>query len=210
MSASVDTKWRIAGEGVVTCSCAWGCPCQFNALPTNGKCQALTAHEIREGAYGPILLSGLRFAQVLSWPGAIHHGNGTRLFVLDERASEEQRQALIAITSGKHGGAYFEVFGAVCPNTLPALFKRIDFMMDRERRTSSLKIEGIAEYATEPIKNPVSGEEHRARIVLPGGFEYQEAEMGNATRIYATAGGQLAFEYHDSYAQLNAFHWTNA
>jgi hypothetical protein len=210
MTASTGTKWRIAGEGVVTCSCAWGCPCQFNALPTAGKCQAITAHEIREGVYGSTPLSGLRFAQVLSWPGAIHHGNGTRLFVLDARASQEQSEALIAITSGKHGGAYFEVFGAVCPHTLAPLFKRIDFQTDRERRTASLKIEGIAEYATEPIKNPVSGEEHRARIVLPGGFEYQEAEMGNATRIYATASGGLVFEYHNCYAQLNAFDWTNA
>lgn len=111
----VGTKWRIAGESAVTCNCAWGCPCQFNAPPSRGSCQAVAAHEIREGAYGSTSLSGLRFAQVISWPGAIENGNGTRVFVLDERASEKQREALIAITSGKQGGAYFEVFGAVCP-----------------------------------------------------------------------------------------------
>jgi len=48
MMTSLGTKWRIAGEGVVTCSCAWGCLCQFNALPTAGKCLAVMAHEIRE------------------------------------------------------------------------------------------------------------------------------------------------------------------
>lgn len=207
---NAETKWRIAGESAVTCNCAWGCPCQFNAPPTRGRCQAVAAHEIRGGAYGSTPLSGLRFAQVISWPGAIENGNGTRLFVLDERASEKQREALLAITSGKHGGAYFEVFGAVCPNTLPPLFKRIDFVTDRERRTASLKIDGIVEYATEPMKNPTTGEEHRARIVLPGGFEYKEAEMGNATRISAIAGGDLVFDYRDCYAQLNAFDWTNA
>ena len=37
----------------------------------------------------------------------------------------------------------------------------------------------IGETNIEPIKNPVTGEEHRARIVLPDGFEYKEAEMGN-------------------------------
>lgn len=31
----------------------------------------------------------------------------------------------------------------------------------------------------EPIKNPVTGEEHRARIVLPGDFGLKEAEMVN-------------------------------
>jgi hypothetical protein len=209
MSGSVGTKWRMAGEGVVTCGCAWGCPCQFNALPTNGRCQAVTAHEIHQGFYDSTPLSGLRFAQLISWPGAIHLGNGTRLFVFDERASQDQRDALVAIASGKHGGAYFEVFGSVCPNTLAPLFKRIDFKTDRERRIASLKIDGVAEYHTESIKNPVDDQEHRARIVLPGGFEYREAEMGNATRISATAGGELEFEYRDCYAQLNAFDWTN-
>ena len=48
MTTSLGTKWRIAGEGVVTCSCAWGWLCQFNALPTAGKCLADTAREIRE------------------------------------------------------------------------------------------------------------------------------------------------------------------
>jgi len=203
-------KWRIAGEGVVTCNCAWGCPCQFNALPTTGRCQAIAAHEIREGTYGSTSLAGLRFAQVLSWPGPIHEGNGTRVFVLDERASGEQRKALAAIVSGKEGGAYFEIFASVCPNTRPPIFKAIEFKHDRQRRTASLRVDGVAEYTAEPIKNPVSGEEHRARIALPNGFEYQEAEMGNTPRLAATAGGELDFEHRNSYAQLNAFDWTNA
>ena len=33
-------KWRIAGEQVAGCNCSWGCPCQFNALPTTGHCEA--------------------------------------------------------------------------------------------------------------------------------------------------------------------------
>lgn len=35
------TPWRIAGDAVSICICAWGCPCQFNALPTHGRCEAL-------------------------------------------------------------------------------------------------------------------------------------------------------------------------
>jgi Protein of unknown function (DUF1326) len=48
MSASARTEWHISGESVVTCNCAWGCPCQFNAAPTSGRCQGLAVHEIRE------------------------------------------------------------------------------------------------------------------------------------------------------------------
>ncbi len=204
------TKWRIAGEEVASCNCAWGCPCQFNALPTTGCCRAVIVNEIRHGNYGSTRLDGLRLAQAVSWPGAIHEGNGTRQFVIDERASKEQREALAAIISGKEGGAYFEVFASVGPRTLPPLFKPIEFQVDRERRTATVRVPGFAEWATEPIKNPVSGEEHRARIALPNGFEYKEAEMGNTTRLVARAGGELSFEAQNSYAQLNYFDWTNA
>ena len=36
MSAPAKTPWRIAGEEVNGCNCAWG-PCQFIALPTHGR-----------------------------------------------------------------------------------------------------------------------------------------------------------------------------
>ena len=42
--------------------------------------------------------------------------------------------------------------------------------------------QGVAECHGEPIKNPVTGAEHRARIDIPHGFEYELAEMGSGTR----------------------------
>jgi hypothetical protein len=55
-----------------------------------------------------------------------------------------------------------------------------------ERKMS--RIEGIVKTDVEPIKNPATGEEHRARIVLPNGFEYKEAEMGNTVDSRVSAG----------------------
>ena len=28
--------WRLKGEWMKNCNCAYGCPCDFNAPPTNG------------------------------------------------------------------------------------------------------------------------------------------------------------------------------
>ncbi len=28
--------WRLKGPEVAACNCSWGCPCQFNGLPTLG------------------------------------------------------------------------------------------------------------------------------------------------------------------------------
>ena len=209
MSAG-KTPWRIAGEEAVTCNCAWGCPCQFNAAPTLGHCQALAVHEIREGNYGSVSLAGIRFAQIVSWPARLDQGNGTRLVVIDEKASTEQRDVIATLFKGTQGGAYFEIFAAICPNTAPPVFKPIHFTTDRQSRKATLRIDGLAEFGTDAIRNPVDGSEHRAKIVLPTGFEYKEAEMGNALRSSAKGGGVLDFQYADTYAQLNSFDWTNA
>ncbi len=32
-------RWHLTGQVIVTCNCDWGCPCNFNALPTQGKCE---------------------------------------------------------------------------------------------------------------------------------------------------------------------------
>ena len=37
----MSTQWMIQGRGNTNCTCAYGCPCQFNALPTHGSCHAV-------------------------------------------------------------------------------------------------------------------------------------------------------------------------
>jgi hypothetical protein len=210
MGVDVRTEWRISGEEVVSCNCAWGCPCQFNAPPTTGHCEALIAYEIRDGHYGDTTLDGVRFAGIYWWPGRIDEGNGHRQIIVDERATSEQRAAIDALVSGSEGGTYFEIFAAVAPNQLDTLTAPIEIQTDRERRLASVGIAGIAESRVEPIKNPVSGEEHRARIVLPNGFEYQEAENANTVECKTTAEGPLSLVLENTYAQLNEFNWSNA
>ena len=56
-----------------------------------------------------------------------------RRTIVDEKASKEQRDALVALDSGQHGGTYWEVFGAVCPNLFEALFAPISLNVDREK-----------------------------------------------------------------------------
>ncbi|MEO6000516.1 MAG: DUF1326 domain-containing protein [Chitinophagaceae bacterium] len=210
MSNSSQTKWRIAGEEAASCNCAWGCPCQFNALPTHGRCEALAGWQIQEGYFGTTRLDGVRFARIYWWPGAVHEANGTRQLIIDEQATIEQREALIAIESGTQGGTFNEIFATVCPNTIETMIVPITFESDREKRQARVYIPEIGELRTEPIKNPVTGEEHRARIVLPNGFEYTEAEVANTVAMHVKSTAPLIFENEGTYAQLNAFDWSNS
>ena len=210
MAAAGQTQWHIKGEEIGSCNCAWGCPCQFNALPTSGHCEAFIGYEIREGSYGDTSLAGTRFAGIYHWPGPIHEGNGTRQAIIDEDATPEQRSAIEALLTGEQGGAYFEIFASVCTNTRETLIAPIEFEIDRERRLASIRIPDVGDTRVEPIKNPVSGEEHRVRIDIPDGFEYHIAEIANTVECRTTAGDPLSLSLDNSYAQLNEFDWSNA
>ena len=210
MSTNGSPSWRMVGDEVGNCNCDWGCPCQFDALPTHGNCMAMIAYEINQGSFGDTSLDGVRFAELVWWPGAIHEGNGTRQTVVDESASPEQREAIEELVLGKHGGEYFEIFASVMSKELDTVYAAIEIDADREARRGSVRIGDLAEATIEPIKNPVSGDEHRVRIDLPDGFEYRQAEIGNTVTARVSAQDPLSFTLENTYAQLNPFDWTNA
>jgi hypothetical protein len=211
MSSNGQTSWRIKGDHAGTCNCDWACPCQFNALPDKGNCEAFLVWEIREGHFGAVSLDGVRFGFAVHWPGAIHEGNGTRQFVTDVSASDEQRKAMEELAAGKHGGPYFEIFASVCPNDRDPTVAKITLDVDRDKRRGTFAINGLGEGEIAPIINPEIGpDEHRARIDLPDGFEYKLAEIGNCVEWRVTADAPLALEHENTYAQMYEFEWSNA
>jgi hypothetical protein len=203
------TSWEIRGRELVNCNCSYGCPCQFNAPPTEGNCKAVMGYEIDRGHYGDVRLDGLRAALIAAWPGPIHKGNGTMQVIVDERADPRQREALRKIIHGedtKDMATMWCVYSAMAPNKLETLYKPIDFAVDVDKRTGRMNIPGIAEMSGEPIRNPVAGAEHRARIDLPHGFEYRIAEIGSAS---SSVKGQIAMALKNSYGQFAELHLSN-
>jgi hypothetical protein len=204
-----QTTWRIVGDEVGSCNCVWACPCQFDANPSEGNCHALVAFEIREGNFGDTSLDGVRFAEIVSWPGAIHEGDGTVQLVVDESATAEQRESIEKLSSGQHGGAYFEIFSSVLPHVRDPVVAPIEIETDRERRVASVRVGEIGESTIEPITNPVTGDEHRVRIDLPDGFEYKQAEIANTVNGRVSGEAPLDFVLAGTYAQLNPIDWSN-
>jgi len=199
-------EWRVRADEFGNCNCAYGCPCQFNARPTHGTCEAAVGYKIHDGNFGDVRLDGLTAALFVQFPGAIHEGNGTMQLVVDERADARQREALVKILSGEETeemATIWWVLGAMSPNKLQPLFMPIDFEIDVEARRARLNIRGLLEATGEPIRNPVTGAEHRARIELPDGFEYRVAEMGSGT---SKAIGAIKLDLKDSYGQFAHIH----
>lgn len=201
--------WEIQADELVACNCAYGCPCQFNALPTYGDCQAMAGFQIREGFFGDTRLDGLRAIGIMQWPGPIHEGDGKAFMIVDERADATQREALLTILSGGEtdmGATVWNVFASTMVEMFDPAFKTIEMEVDVESRTGRVFVEGLAESVGRPIVNPVTGDEHRARIDLTDGFEYTLAEMGSAS--FKTT-GPIAMDFEDRYAQFAHIHLNN-
>jgi hypothetical protein len=201
--------WEIQADEFVNCNCAYGCPCQFNALPTKGFCEAVAGFLIKKGRFGETHLDGLKAAAVLKWPGPIHEGKGQCLAIVDARADAKQREALLTILSGKETKPFatvWNVFAATIEKMFDPVFKPIDIAVDVESRKGHVRIDGLVEMKGEPIRNPVTGQEHRPRIDLVGGFEYEIAEIGSGT---SKVGGPIPLSLANSYAQFAHIHLNN-
>jgi len=198
------TDWRLRGDWIKNCNCAFGCPCDFNARPTHGNCQGLLGMRIERGHFGSTTLDGLSFFVVVDFPGPLHEGNGTVQAIIDDRATAEQRDALFQILSGKHAaeGTLFHIFSLIVSKMLDPIFAPIAFAFDMDGRTALVSIPGVLETETKPIRNPVTGAPHRIEVVTPEGFEHHKAEIANA-RIESTGGIKFTVsEGHSSLAKV--------
>jgi hypothetical protein len=201
-----NTNWTIHGHEFVTCNCSYGCPCQFNGLPTYGHCQAVSGVQIDRGHHGDTKLDGLKFVGIFRWPGAIHEGKGEAAVVIDERATEAQRNSLLRILTGQDtepGATIFNVFASTFEKLHDPIFASIDFASDVAGRRGRLVVKGVTEGRGEPILNPVTGKPHRVRIDMVDGFEYTLAEIG---RGWTKVSRPIAFEHADTYAQFAEIH----
>ncbi|HWS66957.1 MAG TPA: DUF1326 domain-containing protein [Steroidobacteraceae bacterium] len=203
------TPWEIRAKEFSNCNCSYGCPCQFNALPTKGYCEAVVAMEIEEGHYGDVKVDSLRMGGIYQWPGAVHEGRGKWQAFIDVRADENQREALLKIMSGQDTdpmATMFAVYFSTLEKVYDPIFAPIEFEVDVEGRKGRYVVPGLVETRGEPIKNPVTGAEHRARIDLPHGFEYEIAEIGSGT---TKTQGNIKLDLKSSYGQFAHLHLNN-
>jgi hypothetical protein len=170
--------WRIEGRYVEYCSCDLGCPCESMADPTYGICTGLVAFKIDKGHCEKLSLDGLAVVATFYFPRAIDHGQGVLQPIIDERANDAQRDALFYILSGEDqkAGTMFQIFSTIIETIKDPQFSNITFEWDQAKRTARIEVPGIVRATSEPIRNPVTNEEHRMLTVLPNGWVFHEAE----------------------------------
>ncbi|HEY4705356.1 MAG TPA: DUF1326 domain-containing protein [Thermoplasmata archaeon] len=195
-------KWNVKVEQLVSCNCNWGCPCSFNAPPTYGKCEGALAYRVVKGARGGVSVDGLKWVLLGAWPAAIHLGNGRGLVFLDDRASGERLEALEWLATAKAGplAAYMKSFTSP-PKVRTA---RIQFQFAGKRSRFGAGRAVRVEF--EPMRNPVTGEEHHLTGVLPTGL-FTKSEDFYSTRTFRVRTDGFRFGEPGRNAILSKAHW---
>lgn len=199
-------KWFFEADYLQACNCDYGCPCEFSAPPTMGYCHGLGAWRIDRGDYDGVSLDGLGLGFAAQWPGAIHEGNGSVLLFVDEKASTEQREALISIGSGQAGGLPFEILATTFSTLLEPQFVPIDFKIDGVN--SSVTVGSDVRITLEPIKNPVTREPEQVAVNHGTGFIFKVAEACSA-REGSVKAEQMSFSYPDKAGFISRIRYGN-
>jgi hypothetical protein len=98
--------WRIRGNYMESCNCDFLCPCILTGLgeSTHGHCTFAMAFHIEDGEFEGTSLDGINFVLVGRTPGQMADGNWEVGLIVDERADQEQQDALGQIAGGNAGG----------------------------------------------------------------------------------------------------------
>ncbi|MEO6331496.1 MAG: DUF1326 domain-containing protein [Gemmatimonadaceae bacterium] len=198
-------KWYLNGKVLVACNCDWGCPCNFNAPPTTGKCEGGWIWHVEDGAFGDIRLDGLTFSVFVNWPGAIHEGNGEGVILIDERANATQRAAIEELVGGKVGGPW-GVLGWTWPKIHGPYAAGYDLKFDGVN--TRIKCDGHMEVEGAPIKNPVTGAEVHPGVTLPEGIIFKRGEVGMSTRFRVSHG--IEYDHSGKYLAVGPFQYASA
>jgi len=199
-------KWRMSGFLLGECNCDWGCPCSFDAPPTNGDCKGVYTWIVKKGVYRDVKLDGLVLAIPGAWPAAVHLGHGTSVLLLDNRAKPDQRKALESLGKGEAGGP-FAVFASVTERWLPTVFASFDFKLDGMQSALRVDAGKIYDLALSRIKNPVTGDEEEIYLDKPSGFTAKRSELGMSVAARFKIPG-LAFDNSGQYAEFSAFSYS--
>ena len=99
-------KWRLEGTVFDACNCETLCPCVYFQPPNNADCQVTGVWHVEKGNYGDTSLNNFHIALVAYATQNPLMGIEKAGFVLDEKLTQQQRDALMQILGGKAGGLF--------------------------------------------------------------------------------------------------------
>jgi hypothetical protein len=178
-----NPDWRLEGDYFDGCNCKSICPCIFSLDPTEEDCKGLAAWHIEKGhfingtidgsgksnnndnANNTINLANLNVIISVHAPGNMLTGPKWKIALyLDEKANNDQKNALTKIFTGQVGGEFFAEMLSRTGEILGTRSVPIEFNIEGKKRRK-IKIPSIAEMEIEGLAG--SNPDIESKVVNP-------------------------------------------
>jgi hypothetical protein len=161
--------WQIRGSYFESCNCDAICPCRkIDGVPggrsTHGVCMGVVSWLIEEGFADDVDLAGLPVALAVRYSDDEPGSPWTWILYLDAHATEEQRDALEGIFTGRLGGDAESHFPWAWKTSELVAVRPVEIEVDHTRRRQLLQIRNRASVR---IRDRYSGDE-TVTCVIPG------------------------------------------
>src|SRR4051794_6260587 len=148
----IATGYHLEGTLLEACSCGVLCPCWIGEDPDGGSCDAFNAYHFDRGTIRGVDVSGLNFVRVVHIPGnVLAPGSWRQVVFIDDRASDEQFQAILDAYDGRLGGPLGDLAGLI-GETLG--IERATIAHEVQDGNGTLRIGDAVESEMHPFRGP--------------------------------------------------------
>lgn len=203
--------WQLKGDWFDVCRCTIACPCEFAQAPTDDFCEGVLVWHVNSGRYGDVVLDGFTVVGIGTFRGNLWAGN-TKVTIglfIDERANQQQREALQAIFGGQAGGFPAE-FAKFIGEIRGIEFAPIEFEIAEDLAYWRARIPGKIEAAAEALTGPMTPPGARVQTLNAPGSEVgpgAPATWGVATADRVDAMG-FNFDWKGRSSKHIPFSWS--
>jgi hypothetical protein len=106
---ATGVAYDLEGSLLEVCSCDILCPCWVGEDPDNGTCESVVAYHFDRGTIRGVDVSGLTYVGCALIPGNVLAGNWKVAAFIDDKATDEQADAMLDAFTGKLGGPLGDV-----------------------------------------------------------------------------------------------------
>jgi hypothetical protein len=152
MTTTTGVVYELEGTLLEGCSCLSVCPCWVGEDPDDGRCASFNAYHFDRGTIRGVDVSGLSFIDVCDIPGnVLTPGTWRVVSFVDDRASDEQYQAILDAYRGRLGGPLADLAGLV--GEVVAV-ERAPIVHEIRNGTGTLRIGEVVSAEMEPYRGP--------------------------------------------------------
>jgi len=200
--------WSIAGTYLEACNCEAICPCRrVGGTPggrsTYGVCTGALSWAVTEGRAGEVDLSGLGAVLACRYDDDEPGSPWTFFLYVDDRGTDPQREALVAILTGRLGGSARDHFPWAWKESHLLGWRPVAIEIEHTSRRGWFR---AGEHVTVRVGDPVADEEP-VTCVIPG-------HDRSGTELYADLlrvnEGPLSFELSGKCAYQSTFEYSSA